>query len=99
VTRAVGVYASVEVDTFDFDILPDDQFLLCSDGLYVYLDDETLPDVLADGEINDVPKRLSALRNAGGGHDNVTGIVVRVGESLVSNDQQIAKQGDVSLKL
>ena len=27
VTRAVGVYASVEVDTFDFDILPGDRFL------------------------------------------------------------------------
>ena len=33
VTRAVGVYASVEVDTFDFDILPGDRFLICSDGL------------------------------------------------------------------
>ena len=33
VTRAVGVYESVEVDTIDFDVLPGDQFLLASDGL------------------------------------------------------------------
>jgi serine/threonine protein phosphatase PrpC len=99
VTRAVGVYASVEVDTFDFDILPGDRFLLCSDGLYVYLDDDALPDVLADGEVKDVPKRLIDLANAGGGHDNVTGIVVRVGEGLPNQDNTAAKAGEVSLKL
>jgi serine/threonine protein phosphatase PrpC/CRP-like cAMP-binding protein len=99
VTRAVGVYASVEVDTFDFDILPGDRFLLCSDGLYVYLDDDALPDVLADGEVKDVPKRLIDLANAGGGHDNVTGIVVRVGEGATNQDHTAAKAGEVSLKL
>jgi len=98
VTRAVGVYASVEVDTFDFDILPGDRFLLCSDGLYVYLDDEKLPEVLSEGEIKDVPQHLIETANAGGGHDNITGIVVRIGESP-SADQQAAKTGDVSLKL
>jgi PPM family protein phosphatase len=99
VTRAVGVYASVEVDTFDFDIMPGDRFLLSSDGLYVYLDDDTLPDVLAEGEVKDVPKRLIDLANAGGGHDNVTGIVVRVGDSLGSQDHTAAKAGELSLKL
>ena len=39
VTRAVGVYETVQVDTIDFDVLPGDQFLLCSDGLHVYLND------------------------------------------------------------
>src|SRR5687767_6917073 len=58
VTRAVGVYASVEVDTFDFDILPGDRFLLCSDGLYAYFEDEQLPQLLSDGEVRDVPRRL-----------------------------------------
>jgi serine/threonine protein phosphatase PrpC len=36
VTRAVGVYESVEVDTLDFDVLAGDTFLLCSDGLSEY---------------------------------------------------------------
>src|SRR5262245_29395026 len=64
VTRAVGVYASVEVDTFDFDILPGDRFLLCSDGLYTYLDDDKLPALLTDGEIKDVPKQLIEIANS-----------------------------------
>jgi serine/threonine protein phosphatase PrpC len=81
VTRAVGIYASVEVDTFDFDVLPGDRFLLCSDGQYAYLDEATLAAELATGDIKDVPARLVATANAGGGHDNITSIVVRVGPS------------------
>jgi serine/threonine protein phosphatase PrpC len=37
VTRAVGAYETVEADTFDFEILPGDSFLMCSDGLHSYL--------------------------------------------------------------
>ena len=42
VTRAVGVYESVEPDVFDFDVLPGDRFLLCSDGLSGYLEESEL---------------------------------------------------------
>ncbi|HUS67551.1 MAG TPA: Stp1/IreP family PP2C-type Ser/Thr phosphatase [Kofleriaceae bacterium] len=80
VTRAVGVYASVEVDTFDFDILPGDRFLLCSDGMYAYLDEEELPDVLSTGEVEEVPRALVDKANRGGGHDNITAVVVRIGD-------------------
>src|SRR5689334_21959808 len=80
VTRAVGVYASVEVDTFDFDILPGDRFLLCSDGMYAYLDEEELPEVLSTGEVEDVPRALVDKANRGGGHDNITAVVVRIGD-------------------
>src|SRR5688572_14772840 len=81
VTRAVGVYGSVEVDTFDFDILPGDRFLLCSDGMYAYIDEGELPKQLADGEVKEVPKRLVDVANKGGGHDNITAVVVRIGET------------------
>ena len=80
VTRAVGVYASVEVDTFDFDILPGDRFLLCSDGMYVYLDEEKLPATLSEGDVEEVPRGLIERANRGGGHDNITSVVVRVGD-------------------
>jgi len=35
-TRAVGVYADVEVDLLDFEVAEHDHFLLCSDGLSNY---------------------------------------------------------------
>jgi len=81
VTRAVGVYGSVEVDTFDFDILPGDRFLICSDGMYAYVDEGELPKQLADGEIKDVPKKLVDVANKGGGHDNITAVVLRLSEA------------------
>src|SRR3954452_17497084 len=81
VTRAVGVNGSVEVDTFDFDILPGDRFLLCSDGMYAYVDEDELPTQLADGEVTEVPKKLLEVANQGGGHDNITAVVLRFSEA------------------
>jgi len=78
VTRAVGVYESVEVETFDLDVLPGDDFLLCTDGLYAYLGDKELPGLLGADKVNEIPKALIGLANEGGGHDNITAVVVRV---------------------
>src|SRR4030095_3834372 len=58
VTRAVGVYETVQVDTIDFDVLPGDQFLLCSDGLHSYLDDDRIKELFGSEEITAVPKRF-----------------------------------------
>src|SRR5262245_45364411 len=97
VTRAVGVYGSVEVDTFDFDILPGDRFLLCSDGMYAYVDEDELPKQLAEGEVKEVPRKLVELANNGGGHDNITAVVVRIGET--SSTELVPRTTEVSLKL
>lgn len=97
VTRAVGVYSSVEVDTFDFDILPGDRFLLCSDGMYAYVDEDALPGQLAAGEVKDVPRALVELANAGGGHDNITAVVIRIGDT--ASTELAPRTTEVSLKL
>ena len=78
VTRAVGAYESVEVDALDFEVLPGDQFLLCSDGLHAYLKDTDLPEIFASDDIAEAPKTFVGLANAGGGHDNITAVCVRV---------------------
>jgi serine/threonine protein phosphatase PrpC len=78
VTRAVGVYETVQGDTIDFEILPGDQFLLCSDGLHSYLDEARIIDLLRGEDITEIPKRLVDHANASGGHDNITALVVRV---------------------
>jgi serine/threonine protein phosphatase PrpC len=97
VTRAVGVYGSVEVDTFDFDILPGDRFLICSDGMYAYVDEAELPKQLAEGEIKEVPHKLVEMANSGGGHDNITAVVLRVGDS--PSTDIAPRTTEVSLKL
>lgn len=97
VTRAVGVNGSVEVDTFDFDILPGDRFLICSDGMYAYVDETELPTQLADGEVKEVPKKLVDVANKGGGHDNITAVVIRVNQS--TGAETTARVSDIEAKL
>src|ERR1043165_4792690 len=98
VTRAVGVYGSVEVDTFDFDMLPGDRFLICSDGMYAYIDEGELPKQLADGDVKEVPKKLVDVANKGGGHDNITAVVIRVSEST-SSEGPTTRSTEIAQKL
>lgn len=79
ITRAVGVYQRVEVDTLTFELLPGDSFLLSSDGLTGYLDGpEELADYLLAEDGASAVKGLIALANERGGKDNITCILVHI---------------------
>jgi len=71
-TRAVGVYPNVEVDTLELDVLPGDVFLLCSDGLHNYFEDFDLAGFLQHSEPESVTDDLIAYANKCGGSDNIT---------------------------
>lgn len=77
-TRAVGVHEHVEVDILDFEVLPGDAFLLCSDGLYEYLEGSEIASSLALSEIEEIPGRFIDLANSRGGKDNITALVVQI---------------------
>jgi len=97
VTRAVGVYETVEVDTSSFDILPGDNFLLCSDGLSCYIDDDVTRSYLTVDDIKSIPEQFIRLANESGGKDNITAIVVRAAvEGDDAGDQRVA---DVKRKI
>ena len=84
-TRAMGVQASVSIDTLVFDIDENDTFMLCSDGVYNYFqDDEEFAAILADG-VEDAAKQVVHLALERGGHDNCTAIVFRT-QALRSPD-------------
>lgn len=97
VTRAVGVYESVEVDTLDFDILPGDNYLLCSDGLSCYLDNETTRHILGAENVKEIPDRFIELANNAGGKDNITSVVVRVQPE--ADESRNERMTEVRLKL
>jgi len=78
ITRAVGVYERVDVDTLMLEVLPGDQFLLASDGLTGYLESpsELGPFVAQDGDA--ATKGLVELAKTRGGKDNITVVLVRL---------------------
>lgn len=80
-TRAVGVHEHVEVDILDFEILPGDAFLLCSDGLYEYLEGSDIASNLALSNIEEIPGRFIDLANSRGGKDNITALVVQLAQA------------------
>jgi len=97
VTRAVGVYESVEVDTLDFDVLPGDQYLLCSDGLTQYAQQSDILRVFREFEEPAVAQALIDLANQGGGRDNITAVVVKVPNARGLQQSDLASE--VNLKL
>ena len=80
VTRAVGVYERVDVDTLMIDLLPGDQFLLASDGLHGYINHVTeLEPFFEDEDGERAANDLIDLANKKGGKDNITCVLVRIG--------------------
>ena len=59
VTRGIGMGEMVCVDTMVFDVTPNDSFLLCSDGLYDYFENNReIAEFLGADDTEQVPGRL-----------------------------------------
>jgi PPM family protein phosphatase len=80
ITRALGAYPEVEVDTEVFPARDGDVFLLCSDGLTGMVHEPELKSLLADGDrsLEQVGRTLIAAANDAGGRDNITVILFRL---------------------
>ncbi len=78
VTRALGVRGPVDADVMDLPVLQGDRFLLCTDGLHGYVEDERIPRLVGEGGLQAVVDRLVAFANAGGGSDNITALVAEI---------------------
>jgi PPM family protein phosphatase len=74
--NAIGVTAEIAIDIEHHQLRPDDQLLLCSDGLYDYLPPDEIAARLADGDAARALSAMIELARSRGGHDNITGIVV-----------------------
>jgi serine/threonine protein phosphatase PrpC len=70
ITRAVGIQESVQVDTLIVDLVPGDVFILCSDGLHGYMEDEEILPLVSGMAPGELPKRLIDIANERGGKDS-----------------------------
>jgi PPM family protein phosphatase len=93
ITRAVGVYEHAEPDSLVLDLVAGDRFLLCTDGLCGYFEEdlETLGKHLSDPNADKAARALIDAANEQGGKDNITAVIVTVGD-VTSRDVTRAAQ-------
>jgi protein phosphatase len=80
VTRALGVEPTVEVEVHEHEVLPDDIYLLCSDGLPDMVEDEDIHLTIStfNDSLDVVGQQLVELANEQGGRDNVSVMLAQV---------------------
>ena len=78
ITRALGIEPDVEVDIREDKIIPNDLFLLCSDGLTNMVTDQRIEEILNSGiSLQTAGETLITEANRNGGKDNISCILVR----------------------
>ena len=77
ITRALGVDAEVDVDTYRVDLRPGDRLLICSDGLTNMLSDDTIAGTLRrHADPQQAADTLVDMANQAGGDDNITVVIL-----------------------
>lgn len=78
-TRALGVEGDVRLDYATQPMAPHDRFLLCSDGVYGFLPDEAIAEILRKRSApDDTANALVGAALDAGGTDNATALVLDV---------------------
>ena len=79
ISRVLGNHLLLRVDRPAYEVLPNDIYILTSDGLTGLVSDEEIrATVLAARSFPEACGQLIALANRAGGHDNITVIIARV---------------------
>ena len=81
ITKALGAESTVEPDFFQIEMMTDDIFLICTDGLYEEVENPEIIQVLSKNQsMSDVCIELINRANKNGGRDNITIISLKVTE-------------------
>ncbi len=93
VTRALGVEPTVEVEVHEHEVLPEDIYLLCSDGLPDMVEDEDIHLTIStfNASLDVVGQQLVELANDHGGRDNVSVMLAQVMESFAAKKNLFVK--------
>ena len=93
VTRALGVEPTVEVEVHEHEVLPEDIYLLCSDGLPDMVEDEDIHLTIStfNASLDVVGQQLVELANDHGGRDNVSVMLAEVMESFAAKKNLFVK--------
>lgn len=81
--RAVGVEPTLTLDVVADTLVPDDLFVLTSDGVHGVLSDEAIERIVGQATIAQAPEMLIEQGMANGSADNLTAIVVGLSETTL----------------
>lgn len=90
ITRAVGLYPSVQADTLFVELVSGDRLMLCSDGCSDLVSPEAMREMMEHGSVNDSTDALIEASLDAGGKDNITVIVVET-ESVLESERVAAR--------
>ena len=88
--KAIGISEDLEVEIYDpFNVQPGDIYLLCSDGLTEYIEEEELRSILNIYDPAEACKLLVKIANKRGGKDNITVQIAKVSDPDVVEDKDL----------
>ena len=88
ISRALGAEQGVEVDMKTIEVEDGTEFLLCTDGITRHVSDNEIRQLLVvSNSLDDVCNELKRRCYERGAEDNLTVVVVRVGERLNAGDR------------
>lgn len=76
ITRALGVDERIEIEFTETSLQKGDRLLLCSDGLFNFVPEPRIRELMQSEPESFIPKRLIDAANDGGGGDNVSAVVI-----------------------
>jgi len=93
VTRALGIDETVKVDVSEEDVLADDCYLLCSDGLSDMVDDRRITMIMEENKLHIDTACSELIQQAidNGGHDNISVIVTQPNKQGFSLNKIVSK--------
>lgn len=92
ITRAIGIKDEVEVDFFSDRVMDDDYLLICSDGLTNKVSNlDILKEITTNRSLDNITSALIELANLKDGSDNISLVLVKVGEKTKEMVSQARK--------
>jgi protein phosphatase len=93
ITRALGVKEDVEIDVALRKVAENEMYILCSDGLCGFVEDNDIKHVVAEagGDLDKTVDQLIQLANDRGGMDNVSVVAITISGKIPSSDHSKMK--------
>jgi PPM family protein phosphatase len=91
ITRCIGMSDALQVDFNSREVTTGDIFLLCTDGLYNYVEGDEMVKIVESLPPSEACETLLRLANSRGGEDNITCLVVKVNALDLEQPAELAE--------